>query len=104
MYIVDLAGGIGSGVSIAGRESLLAAGWMDGQSEASDAIIPTFTGVLEGFSPFAYAITAFRQRNNNEPSTTLPSDFYFRLLGVFGVLYLLGLVLGPILKKILPQF
>ena len=80
MYIVDLAGGIGSGVSIAGREALLGAGWMDGQSEASDAIIPAFTGVLEGFSPFAYAITAFRQRNNNEPSTTLPSNFYFRLL------------------------
>jgi hypothetical protein len=80
MYIVDLASGIGSGVSIAGREALLTAGWMDGQSEASDAIIPAFTGVLEGFSPFAYAITDFRQRNNNEPSTTLPGDFYFRLL------------------------
>ena len=81
MYIVNLAGGIGSGVSIAGREALLPpAGWMDGQSEASDAIIPAFTGVLEGFSPFAYAITAFRQVNNSEPSTTLPSDFYFRLL------------------------
>jgi len=29
-------------------------------------------------------------------------EFYFRVLGVFGVLYLLGLILGPILKKILP--
>jgi len=31
------------------------------------------------------------------------NEFYFRLLGVFGVLYLLGLILSPILKKILPQ-
>ncbi len=30
-------------------------------------------------------------------------EFYFRVLGVFGILYLLGLILGPILKKILPQ-
>ena len=30
-------------------------------------------------------------------------EFYFRVLGVFGVLYLLGLILGPILKKILPR-
>jgi hypothetical protein len=29
------------------------------------------------------------------------NEFYFRLLGVFGVLYLLGLILGPILKKLL---
>ena len=32
------------------------------------------------------------------------NEFYFRLLGVFAVLYLLGLILSPILKKILPQF
>jgi len=31
------------------------------------------------------------------------NEFYFRLLGVFGVLYLLGLILSPILKKILPK-
>lgn len=31
------------------------------------------------------------------------NEFYFRLLGVFGVLYLLGLILNPILKKILPR-
>jgi len=28
-------------------------------------------------------------------------EFYFRVLGVFGILYLLGLILGPILKKLL---
>jgi len=31
------------------------------------------------------------------------NEFYFRLLGVFGILYILGLIIGPILKKILPQ-
>ena len=31
------------------------------------------------------------------------NEFYFRLLGVFAVLYLLGLILNPILKKILPK-
>jgi hypothetical protein len=31
------------------------------------------------------------------------NDLYFRVLGVFGVLYLLGLILGPILKKVLPK-
>lgn len=29
------------------------------------------------------------------------NEFYFRLLGVFGILYILGLILHPILKKLL---
>ena len=92
MYIVDLTGGIGSGVSIAGRESLagiatsggftavpfLAAGATDRQSEAS-SVAPVFTGVLEGWSPLALAITNYRQLVNGVPNALgLPS--YFRML------------------------
>jgi hypothetical protein len=87
-YLVNLAGGIGSGVSIAGRESLTAldnapvgAAFMAQQSEVDGitATPITYTGVLEGWSPIAYATTAYRQMMDAQPATTLLPDF-FRLL------------------------
>lgn len=73
MYIVDLAGGIGSGISIAGRESVpgiqFAGGFVpafqNGQLEAVAATPPSWVGsVREGWSPTALAYTNFRQASN----------------------------------------
>ena len=100
MYIVNLAGGIGSGVSIAGRESLLALGtvgvapgvneFMAQQSDASSVTgaTITYTSVREGFSPVAYATTAYRQMNELRPAiwdeladvAANSTTFAFRLL------------------------
>jgi hypothetical protein len=85
MYIVNLTGGIGSGVSIAGRESLAAIGTAGGftpafqaqQSESSNVVTPAFTSVREGFSATALAFSTYRQAMNADASGT-PN--YFRLL------------------------
>jgi len=85
MYVVDLMGGIGSGITIAGRESLagiatnggFVSNWQAGQSEASSVIAPTFTFVREGWSPTALAYTNFRQAMNIS-GAGVPT--YFRMM------------------------
>ena len=92
MYVVNLEGGIGSGVSIAGRESLAgietnagiaASAWLNGQSEitalAGGGGI-TYSGIREGWSPIALAIGNFRQMRNDTPLPTTVLPGFFRML------------------------
>lgn len=88
MYVVELAGGIGSGVSIAGRESFagiafdtgIATAYQLGQSEATSVVAPAFDGIREAFSGQAMAMSGYRNAVGAPvPATALPVSV-FRLL------------------------
>jgi len=82
MYIVNLTGGIGSGVTIAGREALLNTTWDRRQYEFTSVTAGTIAAntvsALEGFSPVAYAVSAARERLSTPAAETVPD--VFRLL------------------------
>jgi hypothetical protein len=85
MYVVNLAGGIGSGVTIAGRESLLGdTGFEAEQREvtAITAFAPVFAGLREAFSPVAYMFTEWRSRNDAAIGALVDYTYvpFFRLL------------------------
>jgi hypothetical protein len=104
MYVVDLNGGIGSGISIAGRESFVGifnqmnqgsivppyilANYQLGQSEAT-SILPTWLApgsinMMEGWSPLALAMSRYRNAVGAPvpaavaPATGLPA--WFRMI------------------------
>jgi len=88
MYVVDLAGGIGSGVSIAGRESFagialtqgVATAYQNGQSEATSVVTPTFGAIREAFSGMALAMSRYRNSTGTPvPLNALPVSM-FRLI------------------------
>jgi len=84
-YIIDLAGGIGSGISIAGREALVQTGYLDLQGEVT-AFTPgapasafSYSG-REAFSPIASAISEVRERTNTAITPLYTAVPFFRLL------------------------
>ena len=88
MYVVDLAGGIGSGVSIAGRESFLGVWNATGilpvydiwQSEATSIVAPTFTNIREAWSPTAMAFARYRNAMGAPVPAAALLPQWFRML------------------------
>jgi hypothetical protein len=86
MYIVNLEGGIGSGVTIAGREALVDTTYEALQMEvtsivgAGAAAAAVTTKNMEAFSPIAYAVSQLRERSNAATGAAFADVENFRLL------------------------